>query len=154
MGDTYAYKIQNSKYKDRYLIIRKIDNCEYESSIRYQSAIVYIQITSNKELPRNEKEINKLEYIIISLVDSLMIGGFVKNPVGTITEDVKQETYKRIDELRDRINSSTGNEKEKRIEILNDFEKTYYESMQFFYIHSFLNYELCQNFYSHIILKY
>lgn len=242
IGDTYAYKIKNKKYKDQYLILRKIDNYEYGSIIRYQSAIIYVQITSNKRLPKNEEELNNLEYIItcnegnvrhqyrmkistlprketdeliylgnfknieapkdeyieeikinmwghsfkdieflldklerigtnrkpiyyevdpknisdshirflmrvkyykelleieppkdaivkndpllfISLVDSLMIGGFVKNPVGIVTEEVKQESYKRINELRNIIKHSKCNNKEEKFNKLNELEK-------------------------------
>ncbi len=242
IGDTYAYKIKNPKYKGQYLILRKIDNCEYGSIIRYQSAVIYVQITQNKKLPKNEKEMNELEYIIISnegnvrhqyrmklstlprkedaqllylgnfkniepprdeyiekmelniwghsfkdiefvvnmiervgtnkkpiyyeidpknisdshirflmrvkyykealeieppegaivknnpllfisLVDSFMIGGFVKNPVGTVTEEVKQEAYKRIEKLRNEIKLSKSNNEENKLKILNDLEE-------------------------------
>ena len=242
IGDTYAYEIKHQKYKGQYLILRKIDNCEYGSIIRYQSAVIYVQITQNKKLPKNEREMNELEYIIISnegnvrhqyrmildtlprkedvqllylgnfkniepprdeyiekmelniwghsfkdiefvvnkierlgtnkkpvyyetdpknildshirflmrvkyyketleieppegaivkndpllfisLVDSFMIGGFVKNPVGTVTEEVKQEAYKRIEELRNEIKLSKSNNKENKLKILNDLEE-------------------------------
>lgn len=66
IGDTYAYKIENSEYKGQYLIIRKIDNSLKNSNTRYQSAIVYVQITQNKEIPKNEEEIENLDYIIIA----------------------------------------------------------------------------------------
>lgn len=61
--------------------------------------------------------------LYISLVDSLMIGGFVKNPVGFVNEEIKQETYKRIQELKNIINSSNDEDKEKRIQVLSQFEK-------------------------------
>ena len=242
IGDTYAYKIKNEKYKDRYLILRKVSNCEYGSIKRYQSAIIYVQITQDEKLPRCSDEINRQEYIIISnegnvrhqyrmkisalprkkteqltyignfkdvkapqdeyiedmesniwghtfkdieflldkmerlgtnkmpiyyetdpknisdshirflmrvkyykevleieppkdaivkddpllfiaLVDSFMIGGFVKNPVGSVNEDVKKETYKRISMLKDIIKNSNRDNKERKIDILNDLEK-------------------------------
>ena len=242
IGDTYAYKIKNKKYDDQYLILRKIDNCEYGSVVKYQSAVIYVQITQNKKIPKTEEEINKLEYIIISnegnvrhqyrmrlstlprkettqliylgnfknieqpkdeyieemelniwghsfkdieylldkmerlgtnkipkyyeidpknisdshirflmrvkyykevlgieppngaivkndpllfisLVDSLMIGGFVRNPVGIVNEEVKLETYKRINELKDIIKDSNYNGKEDKIKILNILEE-------------------------------
>ena len=61
--------------------------------------------------------------LYISLVDSLMIGGFVKNPVGFVNEEIKQETYKRIKELKNIINASHDEDKEKRIQVLDEFEK-------------------------------
>ena len=65
IGDTYAYKIEKPKYEGQYLIIRKINNSLKNSNIRYQSAIIYVQITRDKKIPKNEDEINKLEYIVI-----------------------------------------------------------------------------------------
>ena len=65
IGDTYAYKIESKKYEGQYLIFRKVQNCKYYNNTRYQSAIVYVQITSNKEIPKNEHEINGLDYIIV-----------------------------------------------------------------------------------------
>lgn len=64
IGDTYAYKIKSLEYEGQYLIFRKID--DYRNNKKYQSAIIYVQITSNKQLPKTATEINELEYIIIS----------------------------------------------------------------------------------------
>lgn len=242
IGDTYAYKIEkNAEYEGQYFIFRKVGEGIYGAQIRYQTPIVYVQITSNKKLPKNEEEISELEYLVISnegnvkheyrmqltavprkstdkliylgnfkniktpedeyidyecntwvhtlkdiefligelkslgtnkkpiyyeidpknisdshirflmrlkyykeileieppedaivkndpllyiaFVDSLMIEGFVKNPVGTVTEEIKQEAYKRIDKLKETINLDNKNNKEKRINILNEFEE-------------------------------
>ena len=244
IGDTYAYKIENTEYKGQYLILRKVQDTKYYNNTRNQSAIVYVQITTDKQIPKNEEQINQLEYIImgnkanvkykyrmqlyqiprkkvdkliyignykniempqfeyeeeeinlwleslknieyliskikalgtsknpiykepipeniddgyirflmkaryyeenlditppenaivkdnallyISLVDSLMIGGFViKNRVGLKVKDMKQEAYKRIEELRNVINGQKVEQKEKdrRIKILEDLKK-------------------------------
>ena len=66
IGDTYAYKIQDSKFEGQYFILRKVQDCMYYNNTRYQSAIIYVQITSNKEIPKNEEEIDKLEYIVMT----------------------------------------------------------------------------------------
>lgn len=243
IGDTYAYKIENTKYKGQYLILRKVNDCKYGNNIKYQSAIIYIQITSDKKMPKNENEISKLEYIItsnegnvkhqyrmklekipkketteliylgnfqniktpedeyienielniwghsfkdieflitemdklgtniepvyyevnpkdisdshirflmrveyykkvlkieppkgsivkdnpllyIALIDSLLIGGFVKNPVEiVIDKKIKEETYKKIKELKEYINSLNDINKEEKINILSKFEE-------------------------------
>lgn len=244
IGDTYAYKIQDSKFEGQYFILRKAQDCMYNNNTRYQSAIIYVQITSNKEIPKNEEEIDKLEYIVmtnkgnvkyqyrtqlyqiprkmptqliylgnfknmknpndeyiekeeisvwltsfkdieyliirmmdlgtnkkpiykdidpknmsdsyirflmkvkyykeklniippenaivkdnallyVSLVDSLMIGGFVKNPVGMKVKDMKAEAYNRIEELEKMVNEQNEIQeiKNERINILRDLRK-------------------------------
>lgn len=65
IGDTYAYRIENPKYEGQYFILRKVQDCMYNNNTRYQSAIIYVQITSDKKIPKNEEEISELEYIII-----------------------------------------------------------------------------------------
>lgn len=65
IGDTYAYKIQDSRFEGQYFILRKVQDCIYNNNTRYQSAIIYVQITSDKKIPKDEEEISKLEYIII-----------------------------------------------------------------------------------------
>ena len=57
IGDTYAYKIEQSISKDinligKYLIFRKVD--EYKSNKIYESPIVYAQITNYKKLPKTK----------------------------------------------------------------------------------------------------
>ena len=244
IGDTYAYKIQDSKFEGQYFILRKVQDCMYYNNTRYQSAIIYVQITSNKEIPKNEEEIDKLEYIVmtnkgnvkyqyrtqlyqiprkmptqliylgnfknmknpndeyiekeeisvwltsfkdieyliirmmdlgtnkkpiykdidpknmsdsyirflmkvkyykeklniippenaivkdnallyVSLVDSLMIGGFVKNPVGMKVKDMKAEAYNRIEELEKMVNEQNEIQeiKDERMNILEDLKK-------------------------------
>ena len=65
IGDTYAYKIQDSKFEGQYFILRKVQDCMYNNNTRYQSAIIYVQITTDKKVPKYQEEIDKLEYIII-----------------------------------------------------------------------------------------
>ncbi len=91
----------------------------------------YIRFLMKVEYYKNILRINPADKAIvkndpllyISLVDSLMIGGFVKNPVGFVNEEIKQETYKRIKELKNIINASHDEDKEKRIQVLDEFEK-------------------------------
>ena len=73
----------------------------------------YIRFLMKVEYYKNILRINPADKAIvkndpllyISLVDSLMIGGFVKNPVGFVNEEIKQETYKRIKELKNIVNT-------------------------------------------------
>lgn len=73
--------------------------------------------------PPDEAIVKDDPLLYIALVDSLMIGGFVKNPVGFINEETKQETYKRIRKLKDIINSSSDEDKKERIGALDELEK-------------------------------
>ena len=67
IGDVFAYKIKEPKrFVGQYLIIRKAKNSTEFANTRYQSAEVYVQITKNKELPKNREEIEKLDYIVMS----------------------------------------------------------------------------------------
>ena len=61
--------------------------------------------------------------LYIALVDSMMIGGFVKNPVGGVGETVKQEAYKRIEILREIISQREDEEKEKKLQVLNEIKE-------------------------------
>ena len=64
--------------------------------------------------------------LYISLVDSLMVGGFVtKNRVVLKVEDMKEESYKRIEELKNVVIEQKVGQKEKdrRIKILEDLKK-------------------------------
>lgn len=67
IGDVFAYKIKEPKrFVGQYLIIRKAKNSTEFANTRYQSAEVYVQITKNKELPKNREEIEKLDYIVMA----------------------------------------------------------------------------------------
>ena len=93
-----------------------------DSYVRFLMRLDYYEKALDIVAPKgaSAKE-NPLLYI--ALVDSMMIGGFVKNPVGFVNEEIKQETYKRIQELKNIINSSNDKDKEKRIQVLSQFEK-------------------------------
>lgn len=65
IGDTYAYKIEKGQYKGQYLILRKVKNSTYSNNTRYQSAIIYVQITVDKKMPQSREELENLEYIIL-----------------------------------------------------------------------------------------
>ena len=67
IGDVFAYKIKEPKrFAGQYLIIRKAKDSTEFANTRYQSAEVYVQITKNKELPKNREEIEKLDYIVMA----------------------------------------------------------------------------------------
>lgn len=65
IGDTYAYKIEKGQYKEQYLILRKVKDSTYSNNTRYQSAIIYVQITVDKKMPQSREELENLEYIIL-----------------------------------------------------------------------------------------
>lgn len=64
VGDVYAHKIKNPQYEGQYLILRKVEDIKYK--YYKKSAIIYVQITKNKNLPKSLEELNQLEYIVIS----------------------------------------------------------------------------------------
>ena len=66
-GDTFAYQLESQEaqeagIKGKYLILRKVDEEVWKEGDVIP--IVYIQITEKGELPRTEKEIEQLPYII------------------------------------------------------------------------------------------
>ena len=78
-----------------------------DSHIRFLMRVKFYKESLKIESPK-DAIVKDDPLLYISLVDSLMIGGFVKNPVGLINEEVKQETYKRISQLKNIINSSNA----------------------------------------------
>jgi hypothetical protein len=92
-----------------------------DSYVRFLMRLDYYEKALNIVAPKGES-VKENPLLYIALVDSMMIGGFVKNPVGIVGEKIKQETYKRIKELKDIINSSSDN-KQERIQVLDKFEK-------------------------------
>lgn len=98
-----------------------------DSHIRFLMRVEYYKKVL-KIYPPKEAIVKDDPLLYIALVDSFMIGGFIRNPVGFINEEVKQETYKRIKQLRNIIDSSNDNDKEERLNILKELEekvKTY-----------------------------
>ena len=60
--------------------------------------------------------------LYIALVDSMMVGGIVLNPVGPLTDDMKQEAYKRIEELKNIIEKREDKAKEEKLKILEELK--------------------------------
>ena len=90
-----------------------------DSHVRFLMKVKYYKEKLNIIPPENAiVKDNALLYI--SLVDSLMIGGFVKNPVGMKVKDMKAEAYNRIEELEKMVNEQNEIQeiKDERINIL------------------------------------
>ena len=143
MYDEYIEKEEISvwltSFKDiEYLIIRMMDlgtnkkpiykdidpKNMSDSYIRFLMKVKYYKEKLNIIPPENAiVKDNALLYV--SLVDSLMIGGFVKNPVGMKVKDMKAEAYNRIEELEKIVNeqNETQEIKNERINILRDLRK-------------------------------
>ena len=93
-----------------------------DSYIRFLMRVKYYKDVLKIDVPDNAiVKDNALLYV--SLIDSFMIDGFLKNPQGFITEEIKKEAYKRIEELRKIINATKDKDKLERIEILNNLEE-------------------------------
>ena len=95
-----------------------------DSHVRFLMKVKYYKEKLNIIPPENAiVKDNALLYV--SLVDSLMIGGFVKNPVGMKVKDMKAETYNRIEELEKMVNEQNEIQeiKDERINILEDLRK-------------------------------
>lgn len=60
--------------------------------------------------------------LYIALVDSMMIGGIVLNPVGSLTDEMKQEAYKRIEILKNIIKEREDKTKEEKLKILDELK--------------------------------
>lgn len=60
--------------------------------------------------------------LYIALVDSMMIGGIVLNPVGPLTDEMKQEAYKRIEILKNVIKERKDTSKEEKLKILDELK--------------------------------
>lgn len=93
-----------------------------DSHIRFLMRVQYYKKVLKIE-PPEEAIVKNDPLLYISLVDSLMVGGFVRNPVGFVNEEIKQEAYKRIEQLRKIVNSSENEDKEERLKILDEFEE-------------------------------
>lgn len=65
-GDVFAYRLESDLAKERglygrYFLIQKIDECIWHPG--HIVPIVYVKITGDTNLPSNEDEYNKLEYV-------------------------------------------------------------------------------------------
>ena len=107
-----------------------------DSHVRFLMKVKYYKEKLNIIPPENAiVKDNALLYV--SLVDSLMIGGFVKNPVGMKVKDMKAEAYNRIEELEKMVKEQNEIQeiKDERINILEDLRKRIesYEGYQYIY---------------------
>ena len=92
-----------------------------DSHIRFLMRVEYYKKVLKLNPPK-DAIVKEDPLLYIALVDSLMIGGFVRNPVGFVNEEVKKETYKRIKKLKEIISCSDEENKQERIKILDEFE--------------------------------
>lgn len=74
-------------------------------------------------IPPEEAIVKNDPLLYIALVDSMMIGGFVRNPVGIVNEEVKQEAYKRIEKLKEIIISKNDKSQNEKIQILDELRE-------------------------------
>lgn len=72
--------------------------------------------------PQKGSLIQEDALLYISLIDSMMIGGFVRNPVGPLTDEMKEKAYVKIKELKEIIANKNEN-KEAKIKVLEDLEQ-------------------------------
>ena len=73
MWDTYAYLLDGEEatrlgYNGRYLIFRKVDEEMWGKKLE---PIVYVQITKDNTLPKGKKELEQLEYVVLSNVGNV-----------------------------------------------------------------------------------
>lgn len=91
-----------------------------DSQIRFLMREKYYEETLSIK-PKKDSLIQEDSLLYISLVDSMMIGGLVKNSLGPLTEEMKEKAYKKIKELKDIILEQKENI-ENRIKVLEDLE--------------------------------
>lgn len=86
--------------------------------------------------PPEEAIVKNDPLLYIALVDSMMVGGFVTNPVGIVNEEVKQEAYKRIEKLKEIIINKNDKKQEEKLQVLDELkekiEKYKFEETPFF----------------------
>ena len=95
-----------------------------DSHIRFLMKVRYYE--KELDIIPPEKAIVKDDPLLyIALVDSLMIRGFVRNPVGLSVKDMEEEANKRIDKLEKIIidQNETHEKQQKKINILEDLRK-------------------------------
>ena len=95
---------------------------EEDSHIRFLMRAVYYE--EKLKITPPEGAIVKTDPLLyIALVDSMMIGGFVRDPVGIVNEKIKQEAYKRIEELRKIILNREDEQKEEKLKVLDELKE-------------------------------
>lgn len=93
-----------------------------DSKIRFLMRVRYYEEKLNITPP--EGAIVKDDPLLyIALVDSMMIGGIVLNPVGPLTDEMKQEAYKRIEILKNVIKDRKDTSKEEKLKILDELKE-------------------------------
>ena len=93
-----------------------------DSHIRFLMRAVYYE--EKLKITPPEGAIVKTDPLLyIALVDSMMIGGFVRDPVGIVNEKIKQEAYKRIEELRKIILNREDEQKEEKLKVLDELKE-------------------------------
>ncbi len=100
--------------------IENINDSKLRFLIRLEYYKQQLGITHPKEAIVKD---NALLYI--SFIDSLMLPGLVRNPTGMRVENMREEAYKRIDELKEVIanQNETEEKKKQRCDILDDLKK-------------------------------
>ena len=93
-----------------------------DSQIRFLAREKYYEEELEIE-PEKDTYITEEPLLYIALVDSMMIGGWVKNPVGELTDEMKEKAYADIAILRKRIIDRGDKDKERKIRILDELQE-------------------------------
>lgn len=122
LEDTMLRKIEDFGTSDNPIYIEGIDIRNMnDSKIRFLMRAKYYE--EKLEITPPEGAIVKDDPLLyIALVDSMMVGGIVLNPVGPLTNDMKQEAYKRIEELKNIIEKREDKTKEEKLKILEELK--------------------------------
>lgn len=92
-----------------------------DSKIRFLMRVRYYE--EKLEIsPPDDAIVKDNPLLYIALVDSMMIGGIVLNPVGPLTDEMKQEAYKRIETLKNIIKEREDKSKEEKLKILDELK--------------------------------
>ena len=122
LEETILRKLETFGSSDNPIYIEGIDIRNMnDSKIRFLMRARYYEEKLNITPP--EGAIVKDDPLLyIALVDSMMIGGIVLNPVGPLTDEMKQEAYKRIEILKNVIKERKDTSKEEKLKILDELK--------------------------------
>lgn len=122
LEETILRKLETFGSSDNPIYIEGIDIRNMnDSKIRFLMRARYYEEKLNITPP--EGAIVKDDPLLyIALVDSMMIGGIVLNPVGPLTDEMKQEAYKRIEILKNIIEKREDKTKEEKLKILDELK--------------------------------
>lgn len=104
--------------------IKKVNpEFQMDSKIRFLMRADYYEKALGITPP--EKAMVKYDPLLyIALIDSMMIGGYVQNPVGVVDDEKKKEAFKRIEQLRKILQDrNEGEELERKLNILKELEE-------------------------------